>query len=128
MTLDFCDLDVTIQPFFVFRNRNCAGRGVGTFPLPYLPCVIQGCLVHYYPVGVSHSGLVTGTVAAALARCGVGARRAACTVLTIVRHMLECNCKVRIERKNLTSQLQYQLKLLQYQSIMLNGGTSNPAG
>jgi hypothetical protein len=63
----------------------------------------EGWTVHYFPVVVSHSGLVSATATAALQQCGVAPRAAAATVKRIARHALDYNCKFRNARRALCS-------------------------
>ena len=50
--------------------------------------VAAGWTVHFFPIVVSHSGLVTSTAAAALEHCGVAAAGATAAVRRIARYTL----------------------------------------
>ena len=67
--------------------------------------VAAGWTVHFFPIVVSHSGLVTNTAAAALEHCGVAAAGATAAVRRIARSTLTYNTKFRNARRKLYSML-----------------------
>ena len=67
--------------------------------------VAAGWTVHFFPIVVSHSGLVTNTAAAALEHCGVAAAGATAAVRRIARSTLAYNTKFRNNRRKLYSML-----------------------
>ena len=67
--------------------------------------VAAGWTVHFFPIVVSHSGLVTNTAAAALEHCGVAASGATAAVRRIARSTLTYNTKFRNARRKLYSML-----------------------
>ena len=68
--------------------------------------VSKGWTVSYYPIAVTHSGLVTNTATAALRACGVSAAGAAAAVRRVACNALDYACKFRASRRHLSLRLE----------------------
>ena len=68
--------------------------------------VSKGWTVSYFPIAVTHSGLVTNTATAALRACGVSAAGAATAIRRVACNALDYACKFRASHRHLSLRLE----------------------